>query len=173
MVTHDFEVIKKVVKGFNRFSKFILLGNNIDGFVSVDFQEFDNFQLVIEQLPDIVKNLDYRGEWDLRLFQVPKDYTIDILYGYYKVPSKGTMIFELTYMMVGDENSVILSNSLVQFICKSFDAREKWDEDEHLEFEIMEEHYTFFLKERINGKKYKNIRYPGDFDELLKWLYKR
>ena len=46
-------------KTLDKFSKFVLIGNNIDGFVNVNIVEFGNFEEVKFNLPGILGNLRY------------------------------------------------------------------------------------------------------------------
>jgi len=100
-------------KSLNRFSKFVLIGNNIDGFVNIDVVEFENFDEVKMKLPSIVKSLKFEGEWNLSLYQIPDNFKIKHLYGYYIVPQKGKLILELSYMNVCKNVNVFISVSSI------------------------------------------------------------
>jgi len=77
MVEHKLKSKTKTVNRFNRFSKFILIGNKIDGYVSSSGNiEFNNYEEVKLQLPKIIKELEFGGEWRLTLYQVPHKYSI-------------------------------------------------------------------------------------------------
>ncbi len=64
MVKHYLKAKTTTFSKFNRFSKFALLGNNIDGYVSCTEEVFADFDEVIERLPTILNGLDYAGEWE-------------------------------------------------------------------------------------------------------------
>lgn len=163
MVKHYLNSTLKNVTGFNRFSKFLLIGNKIDGYVNINNIEFENFEQAKTQLPNIIKDLEFGGEWHLSFYQVQNDYAIQKLYGYYKVPIKGKRIFEFSYMNAGQENELLISNNLIHFISKSKFAADKWDDDnEHWDFELYEDYLTIILKENIDQKEFKNDDYPGD-----------
>jgi hypothetical protein len=100
-------------KSLNRFSKFVLIGNNIDGFVNIDVVEFENFDEVKMKLPSIVKSLKFEGEWNLSLYQIPDNFKIKHLYGYYIVPQKGKLILELSYMNVCKNVNVFISDAII------------------------------------------------------------
>jgi hypothetical protein len=100
-------------KSFNKFSKFVLMGNNIDGFVNVDIIEFENFEVVKSQLPNIIKNLKNEGEWDLKLYQIDTQLKIKHLYEYYRVPNKGKLILALSYMNMNEYNEITITDGLI------------------------------------------------------------
>lgn len=77
---------------------FLLLGNNIDGYVNVQNVLFTNYADVILRLPKILYNLECSGEWDLKLYQIKDGYQIVKKYGYYKVPKRGKLIYQHSYM---------------------------------------------------------------------------
>lgn len=74
-------------RGFNRYSKFILIGNQIDGFLKFDKEVFNSYEDFKEWLPLIINQLEAGGEWALELYQVPDNFRIWRKYGYYEVPS--------------------------------------------------------------------------------------
>lgn len=100
-------------KTVNRFSRFLLIGNNIDGFVNVDLIVFENFQEVKSLLPNIIENMKFEGEWTLILYQVNGPLKIRHLYGYYKVPSRGKKILELSYMNTAKHRKVTITDALI------------------------------------------------------------
>ena len=172
MVKHNIYSNSQVVNKFNRFSKFLLIGNKIDGYVDFDIKEFENFEDVKLQLPEIIRHLDFAGEWSLRLYQVPYSYSINKLYGYYRVPSKSILIFDFDYMLAGQENELIISNKILHFTIKCKVINENWDDKkDHWDFELYEEYLTIMLNEDIDGKEYKNHKYPGDIGLLEKSIY--
>jgi len=101
------------IKTIDLFSKFVLIGNNIDGFVDVGLREFENFEDVKSRLPNIIKNLNYAGEWDLKLYQIPDQLKIKRLYGYYKVPLRGKLILEFSYMNVDKNIDVFITDGII------------------------------------------------------------
>ena len=111
ITTCQFKIYQKKV--FNKFSRFILIGNNIDGFVNFDMMEFDNFDAVKSIFPNIIKNLQYEGEWDLKLYQINDPLKIKLLYGYYRVPAKGKLILNLSYMNMNKHREVTINDSLI------------------------------------------------------------
>lgn len=94
-ITYTEKSVKRII---NPNAKFILIGNNIDGFVSFDFKEFKNFDEVKENLFDILHNIYCVGEWNISLYQVEEGYKIRKKYGYYKIPNRGKMIYCYSYM---------------------------------------------------------------------------
>ena len=79
-------------------AKFLLLGNNIDGFVDIKMEEFENFEDLKSRLPQMLLHLESWGEWELNLYQITKPYRIIRKYGYFKTPSRGKLILKHSYM---------------------------------------------------------------------------
>ena len=97
----------------NRKSKFALFGNNIDGRVNHRLTIFENFNEVIETFPKILSEIEGFGEWSLTLYQIPDDFKIRHLYGYYRVPYRGKEILEIGYSWyTGTEEMIINENQL-------------------------------------------------------------
>jgi hypothetical protein len=122
---------------FNRLipqSKFVLVGNYIDGKVNVGITEFESFEKVKNQLPDIIENLKFEGEWALELYQVPVQYKIHHQYGYYRIPKPGKRIFKYSYMEAGDINKVLISDVLIHFESTSHLYNGNTDNDKYQEF---------------------------------------
>lgn len=113
MVNFNLTSHKRKFSRFDRFSKFVLIGNDIDGMVNIDIIEFENYENVKERLPIIFENLYFEGEWTLHLYQVPEKWTVHNKYGYYRVPSKGKMVFEFSYMNAGRRNHIFLTNTII------------------------------------------------------------
>lgn len=104
---------KTISRRINENEKFIMIGNNIDGFVNFTFQEFENFQTVKEKLNDILISINGCGEWDVKLYQVPHQYKICRKYEYYQVPKPGKLIFEHSYMNDSIKKVVIEEDMLI------------------------------------------------------------
>lgn len=160
-------------KRFDRFSKFVLIGNNIDGRVNVWTEEFQNFEEVKQNLPKIFKELDFEGEWTLKLYQVPDNYAIHHRYGYYKVPSRGKLVLEYSYMVAGDEIEIFITNKMIHIasISRSIDRYWKPVGEEKECLQIYEEYVTVELIENIDGREIKNNEYRGDKHELFKDIF--
>jgi|SRR5690554_6657743 len=114
-------------KSFNRFSKFVLIGNNVDGYINVNLIEFDNFEKVKKELPHIINTLYFEGEWNLSLYQVPANYKIRYMYDYYKVPSRGKLILELTYMNVSEKVGIFISDAIIHVFSTTGIIAENYD----------------------------------------------
>ena len=56
--------------------QFILIGNNIDGFINVDLITFIDFTELKAKMPSILINIEHSGEWDLKLYQVCNSFQI-------------------------------------------------------------------------------------------------
>ena len=110
-------------------SKFILIGNNIDGSVNFEFSEFDCFEQVKEKLPQILFNIKGYGEWNLSLYQVDNEYKITKKYGYYKYPKKGKLLFSHTYMNLPIKDIQFKNNEII-FIGCQLDVEENWNTEE-------------------------------------------
>ena len=111
VTTCQFKVYQKKV--FNKFSRFILIGNNIDGFVNFDMMEFDNFDAVKFWFPNIIKNLKVEGEWDLKLYQINSPIKFKRPYGYYREPAQGKLIFNLSYINMAKHRMVTINDALI------------------------------------------------------------
>lgn len=113
----------------NPTANFILIGNNIDGFVDFQFREFKNFELVKDELPDILYNIKGYGEWDLKLYQVNSAHSLAKKYGYYKIPKKGKLIYSHSYMDCPVKDVQIKAKSII-FIGCQLDVEENWLSEE-------------------------------------------
>ena len=112
---------------------FLLLGNNIDGYVNVQNVLFTNYADVILRLPKILYNLECSGEWDLKLYQIKDGCQIIKKYGYYQVPKKGKLIYEHSYM----DYPVIDMNffkSKIEISCAMAECSENWEAKENEDF---------------------------------------
>lgn len=169
MIQHTVNTKHSKFRRFDRFSKFVLIGNNIDGRVNVWTEEFQNFEEVKQSLPKIFQELDFEGEWTLKLYQVPDNYTIHHRYGYYKVPSRGKLVLEYSYMVAGDEIEIFITNKMIHIasISKSIDRYWKPIEEEKECLQIYEEYVTVELIENLDGREIKNAEYRGNIDELF------
>lgn len=165
MITHSLLNKTKTVTGFNRFSKFIALGNNIDGFVNIGHEEFENWEDFTNRFPEIYRNIRFAGEWSLNIYQVPDDYRIKYQYGYFMVPKKGKMIADIGYMQIaGKHMDVFISNAIIHFSSKTiYYTKNKPNPDLDQEAtEITEEFLTILLHEELDRKSFNDIDYPGD-----------
>jgi len=132
-------------------SNFLLIGNNIDGRVDVDIVNFNNFEELKLSLPAILVNLECSGEWNLKLYQVPQQFKIIKKYGYYKVPSRGKLIFEHSYMDYHIK-SVDFNGIKMEIIGSYMDIIENWDaksDEDFLNYEIDIEVKTIFFKSYV------------------------
>jgi len=98
------EIYKRKI---NKDSPFLLVGNNIDGYIDIDIIGFENFIDVESRLLSILSNLECRGEWDVKLYQIEKPYRIYKKYGYYKYPTKSKLIYEHSYMNFKSIKSIL------------------------------------------------------------------
>lgn len=78
--------------------KFIIIGNNIDGLVNFNFQEYESFKQLTCSLENVLKSIKGIDEWDINIYQVPFNYKIIHRYGYYKLPNPGKHILRHSYM---------------------------------------------------------------------------
>jgi len=143
-------------KTYNPFSRFVLIGNNIDGFVNVGIIEFENFEVLKTRLPNIIKNLNFAGEWDLKLYQIPDQLQIKQLYGYYKVPKIGKLILEYSYMNADQKIEVLINNCLIHIFSSSdlnFDLKD--EETGIIKMgSVMEEYITVLLYQESTKNSY-------------------
>ena len=119
-------------------SKFLLLGNNIDGYVSVKKIEFENFENLKEKLPEILIKLECNGEWNVSLYQITKPYKIIKKYGYFITPSHGKLIFAHSYMDYPIKAINFLQNK-IQLVGSTMEIIENWEaksDEDFLNYEI-------------------------------------
>lgn len=159
-------------RGFNRHSKFILIGNQIDGFLKFDKEVFNSYEDVKEGLPQIIHQLEAGGEWALELYQVPNNFRIWKKYGYYEVPSRGRKVFLLNYMNFGRLERCFTGNSLIHFESRSID-KDYYSQPETI-LNIYEDNYTILLHENEDTYAFLVNDYPGDLEKIEKErLYQR
>lgn len=119
-------------------SNFLLIGNNIDGYVSLNiitFRDFDDLKL---RLPKIFYDLEYFGEWDLKLYQVANSFKIIKKYGYYKVPNSGKLIFQHNYMDLHIKK-IIFKDNKMEMMGSEMNVIENWhakSNEDFLNYEI-------------------------------------
>lgn len=173
MISYHLNHSKRKFSKFGRFSKFLLIGNNVDGRVNVGTEVFQNYEEVKRKLPVIFRNLEFEGEWSLKLYQVPDNFSIHHQYGYYKVPSKGRLILDYSYMVAGDQIEISVSNTLIHIssISKSNDRYWQTKNGETENLNVYEEYVTVELIENIDGREIKNVEYSGDKNELFKDVF--
>jgi len=147
MITNN--IYKKLVyKSFNRFSNFALIGNDIDGFINIDIVKFENFEEVKENLPLMINSLKFEGEWNLSLYQIPNDFKIKHLYGYYRVPKKGKLILELSYMNICRNIGIFITDSLIHVFSKTNLWFERQSKNKEPNGELYEDFITVLLYEK-------------------------
>lgn len=168
-ITHSINSEIHHVNGFNRFHQFFLVPERIDGGVSATFQKFENFEEVKRELPAIIEELEFFGEWTLSLIQFSKSET--------DLPStllleKGLQIFQISYMNFNPNSKVFVSNSLIHFYTEFIEGEEDWEQiDPTINFEIIETNITILLKEEINEVRFPEKNYPGDVDLIYEKYY--
>jgi hypothetical protein len=141
-------------KSFNRFSKFALIGNDVDGFVNVRIVEFDNFEEVKKKLPSIIKSLKFEGEWNLSLYQIPDDLIIKHLYGYYMVPKRGKLILEITYMNVCRNLDIFITDAIIHIFSTTGIQKDSYGKNTEIaKGQIFEEYITVLLYEDTKNRK--------------------
>lgn len=136
------EIINYNAKSYKRSidynSNFVLIGNNIDGYVSLNIIIFHDFEDLKLRLPEIFYNLEYFGEWHLKLYQVSNTFKIIKKYGYYKVPNFGKLIFEHSYMDLHIKKIVFTENKM-EIIGLEMNINENWNaksNEDFLNYEI-------------------------------------
>lgn len=168
-ITHIITTEAHQVSGFNRFHQFFLVPEQIDGGVSASFQRFENFEEVCKQLPEIIENLEFFGEWTLSLFQLEKkeiDPSITV------IQEKGLEIFQVSYMNFNPNSKVFISTGLIHFYSEFTEGEEDWEQsDPTINFEILETNITILLKEEINEVRFLEDQYPGDVDRIYQQYY--
>lgn len=170
MVNFHLTTHKRKFSRFDRFSRFVLIGNDIDGSVNVDIEEFEDYEEVKEKLPTIFENLWFEGEWNLHLYQVPKNWKINYKYGYYRVPNKGKMVFEFSYMHAGRKIQIFLTSTIIHIFCltQDFDkwSGETYGESNQYPLDVFEESMTIELIEPIDGSTINFDEFRGKIEEI-------
>lgn len=167
-----FKPIISHFRGFNRYSKFILIGNEIDGFLRFDKEIFNSYEEVKEGLPQIINQLEAGGEWALELYQVPENFRIWRKYGYYEVPSRGRRVFKLSYMNWGRLGRCFVGNNIIHFESRSIE-KDSYSQPETI-LKVYEENYTILLHENEDKFTFYVKDYPGDLEKMEKErLYQR
>jgi hypothetical protein len=155
--------------GFDRFSKFILIGNQIDGFLNFDMELFDSFSEVKEWLPNIIDQLKEGGEWALELYQVPADFRIRRLYGYYRVPTKGKKVFKVNYMNLGNLVRTFVGNGVIHFESQLVaEEIDNYSKPPTRTWWVFENNYTIHLHEKESKLVFELDQYPGDLEKVRK-----
>jgi hypothetical protein len=136
-------------KYFDRFSKFVLIGNDIDGFITIDFVEFKDFEDVKKRLKKIIETVQFRGQWDLKFFEVADNYEIEILHGYYKVLKEGNLLFAMNPSQnIGDLIKLFVDDSIIHFhfLSEHIECDDNCEEDElKIDANVVEHFLTIFL----------------------------
>ena len=128
-------------------AKFLLLGNNIDGFVDIKMEEFENFEDLKSRLPQLLFDIECWGEWKLALYQITKPFRIIRKYGYFKTPSRGKLILEYTYMDYPLRSIEFLPNK-IQMVCSYLEVIENWkakSNEDFLNYKIDVEVKTVYI----------------------------
>lgn len=125
----------------------MLIGNTIDGYVTIDIEELHNFEDLKSRLPTLLYTIECAGEWDIKLFQITKPYRIIKKYGYNKTPSHGKILLEHSYMDYPIKSVHFLPNK-IQIICSCLEVIENWNaksNEDFLNYEIDVAVKTIFI----------------------------
>lgn len=135
------------INRFNPKSKFVLIGNAIDGRLDFNHEIFSDFKAVQYRLPEIIAGLSYVGEWDVALYQVPDDFRFRKIWGYYYKPNRGICIFNYSYMAAQEKMVVTVLDNKIMFNGISV----YWGIEENNKrldgFEVYESIYTVAMRE--------------------------
>ncbi len=126
------EVIDFHVK-VNPNAHYLLVGQEIDGYVGIGVHEYSKFEELLINLPRLFNNLQAEGEWYISLYEIQPDTPI-----YYKkgrpvfpYPKRGKRIMYINYMN-GTPDEVYLYPNRVLFYIYHY---EKYN-DPPMEFKI-------------------------------------
>lgn len=125
-------------------AKFVLIGNNIDGYVGIKTVFLESFSDLKSKLPSLLIGLECYGEWDLTLYQYREPVLIKEEYGYYKSLENGTVLFKYDYMHLPIVHLNFFENKM-EMICAAVEASENWDSeaDDFEQYEVNTEIITF------------------------------
>lgn len=157
-----------IFKGFNRFSKFLLIGNYTSGYVNVKIKEFQNFEQVIKLLPGIINDLAFYGKWELALYQVPRSYTMIEHPQSLRIPKNGIPIFKLDHQDATRFMDIFVNFSMIHLALydKQVDQSKKGEKIQY-HIKLTESYLTIQLEENIHQKKIRLSQYHGDQDKLF------
>lgn len=168
-ITHYIDNQISHFRGFNRYSKFILIGNIIDGYLSFGKEVLNSYAEVKEWLPQIITGIEGGGEWALELYQIPDDYKIRKLYGYYEVPLRGKKVFKLSYMNFGSLGRCFVGNSVIHFESQTiYQETNNYPTLPITTYRVYEENYSIHLHEDEKNLSFNLNDYPGNLEQIKK-----
>jgi len=124
-MNHNFDE-KTVTRTINPESRFVLIGNKIDGSINFNIHIFKNFSEVKENLESILLGIEGNGEWDVILYQIKENFKINYQYGYYRVPNYGKKIFTYSYMHGNLKQIIFKPNMIIFFHANIFFPNDKY-----------------------------------------------
>src|SRR5690606_24723692 len=123
-------------------------------YVNVRVVEFENFEEVKKKLPPIIKSLKFEGEWNLSLYQIPGDFKIKHMYGYYKVPKRDKLVLELSYMNVCRNLNIFITDAIIHiYSTTGIQVDSYGNNTEIAEGHIFEEFITVLLYSDTKNRK--------------------
>ncbi|EKB49592.1 hypothetical protein [Cecembia lonarensis] len=157
-----------VFKGFDRYSKFILIGNSESGYINIKTKEYSCFEEVIQSLPRIINDLAFFGNWDLCLYQIPKTYKLIEKPRNYLKPDRGKMIFKIDSNIATSLMDIFVNFSMIHFAF--YEKKVNSKKDQHsIEYNIhlSERYVNILLEENSKNFKISLNKYHGNTDKLF------
>lgn len=167
-ITYHIDTKTEEFRGFNRFSKFVLVGNSMDGFVNVQLRTFDCFEEVIKSLPRIINDLAFYGKWDICLYQVPSHYRVIEKPKYYKIPDKGKRIFKLDHLIATSFMDIFVNFSVIHLALLDKKITSEVQSGESIyKIRLTENYITIQLEEIPLQRTITLNRFHGDKDKFF------
>lgn len=168
MITYQLKKSVEVFRNFNRFSTFLLIGNNLGGYINVKIVEFKSFEEVIKRFPRIINDLAFYGKWDLCLYQVPKEYQLIEKPRSYKIPKNGERIFKLDHVIATSFIDIFVNFSMIHLALSDKKIQSESSQgNTSFIFRMSEIYLTIELEEKIDQKTISLNQFNGDKDKLF------
>ncbi|WP_194976275.1 hypothetical protein [Aquiflexum lacus] len=168
MITYHLNRHIEIFKGFNRFSKFILIGNSSYGYLNVKKVNFDCFEEVIKKLPIIINDLAFNGKWDLTLYQITGQYDLIEKSKNHFIPKKGRRVFKLDDQIATTFMDIFVNFSIIHLALCNKEIKTNIVPGESSYFiELSENYLTIHLEENIHQKSISLKIFNGDQDKLF------
>jgi hypothetical protein len=167
-ITYHIDTKAEVFRDFNRFSKFVLVGNSFGGYVNVQLRTFDCFEEVIKSLPRIINDLAFYGKWDICLYQVPTHFRLIEKPKHYKIPDKGKMIFKLDHLIATSFMNIFVTFSVIHLaLCDKKISSQTKSSKTDFDIRLTETYITIQLDEPFLQKPINLNQFHGDTDKLF------
>lgn len=168
MISLDIKKESILFNDFDRYSKFLLIGNSINGYVNVKVKEFNCYEEVIQNLPRIINDLAFYGNWDLTLYQVTRVYKLEEKPKKYFFPKNGKKIFQIDAKIATSFMDIFVNFSIIQLVFYEKTIVQKKDKEQIVySIELKEKYITILLEEHPKNFNISLKNYHGNQDKLF------